>query len=198
MSCWCWAFHVLHKFQMSNILYLCHLLSHFQNRSSLTDHYLSVLPLSIDSQRSHLSSFTMKLMDKFHSPKIKRTPSKKGKQLQPEPAAKSTEKPANKVCVQPQNVCVCVCVVGNTSLSHLFLCVCLPICESIVFLSNVLCSHILLCLCVCARVSLLVPTASQSLWRLALLQQVSEPIKTWMELGSFLNELLRSLLRVLV
>uniref|UniRef100_A0A671WAQ7 CRK SH3-binding GNRP n=1 Tax=Sparus aurata TaxID=8175 RepID=A0A671WAQ7_SPAAU len=49
-----------------------------------------------DSQRSHLSSFTMKLMDKFHSPKIKRTPSKKGKQLQPEPAAKSTEKPTNK------------------------------------------------------------------------------------------------------
>ncbi|XP_041815709.1 rap guanine nucleotide exchange factor 1b isoform X4 [Chelmon rostratus] len=49
-----------------------------------------------DSQRSHLSSFTMKLMDKFHSPKIKRTPSKKGKQLQPEPTAKSTEKPANK------------------------------------------------------------------------------------------------------
>nr|XP_033951330.1 rap guanine nucleotide exchange factor 1b isoform X11 [Pseudochaenichthys georgianus] len=49
-----------------------------------------------DSQRSHLSSFTMKLMDKFHSPKIKRTPSKKGKQLQPEPAAKSTEKPSNK------------------------------------------------------------------------------------------------------
>ncbi|XP_053303584.1 rap guanine nucleotide exchange factor 1b isoform X4 [Pleuronectes platessa] len=49
-----------------------------------------------DSQRSHLSSFTMKLMDKFHSPKIKRTPSKKGKLLQPEPAAKSTEKPTNK------------------------------------------------------------------------------------------------------
>ncbi|XP_063745307.1 rap guanine nucleotide exchange factor 1b isoform X6 [Eleginops maclovinus] len=49
-----------------------------------------------DSQRSHLSSFTMKLMDKFHSPKIKRTPSKKGKQLQPEPAAKSTDKPSNK------------------------------------------------------------------------------------------------------
>ncbi|XP_053710768.1 rap guanine nucleotide exchange factor 1b isoform X5 [Synchiropus splendidus] len=48
-----------------------------------------------DSQRSHLSSFT-KLMDKFHSPKIRRTPSKKGKQLQPEPAAKNTEKPANK------------------------------------------------------------------------------------------------------
>uniref|UniRef100_A0A8C9R2G6 CRK SH3-binding GNRP n=1 Tax=Scleropages formosus TaxID=113540 RepID=A0A8C9R2G6_SCLFO len=50
-----------------------------------------------DSQRSHLSSFTMKLMDKFHSPKIKRTPSKKGKQLQPEPAVKDTEKPVNKV-----------------------------------------------------------------------------------------------------
>uniref|UniRef100_A0A3Q0SA68 CRK SH3-binding GNRP n=1 Tax=Amphilophus citrinellus TaxID=61819 RepID=A0A3Q0SA68_AMPCI len=52
--------------------------------------------LSIDSQRSHLSTFTMILKDKFHSPKIKRTPSKKGKQLQPEPAAKSTEKPTNK------------------------------------------------------------------------------------------------------
>ncbi|XP_072517768.1 rap guanine nucleotide exchange factor 1b isoform X6 [Salminus brasiliensis] len=49
-----------------------------------------------DSQRSHLSSFTMKLMDKFHSPKIKRTPSKKGKQHPPEPAVKSTEKPVNK------------------------------------------------------------------------------------------------------
>uniref|UniRef100_A0AAR2LW05 Rap guanine nucleotide exchange factor (GEF) 1b n=1 Tax=Pygocentrus nattereri TaxID=42514 RepID=A0AAR2LW05_PYGNA len=45
---------------------------------------------------SHLSSFTMKLMDKFHSPKIKRTPSKKGKQHQPEPAVKSTEKPVNR------------------------------------------------------------------------------------------------------
>ncbi|KAM9518587.1 rap guanine nucleotide exchange factor 1b isoform 3-T3 [Salvelinus alpinus] len=49
-----------------------------------------------DSQRSHLSSFTMKLMDKFHSPKIKRTPSKKGKQLQVEPVVKSQEKPVNK------------------------------------------------------------------------------------------------------
>ncbi|XP_029940512.1 rap guanine nucleotide exchange factor 1-like isoform X4 [Salarias fasciatus] len=49
-----------------------------------------------DSQRSHLSTFTMILKDKFHSPKIKRTPSKKGKQLQPEPAAKNTEKPTNK------------------------------------------------------------------------------------------------------
>ncbi|PKU37030.1 rap guanine nucleotide exchange factor 1 isoform x3 [Limosa lapponica baueri] len=33
-----------------------------------------------NSERSHLSSFTMKLKGKFHSPKIKRTPSKKGKQ----------------------------------------------------------------------------------------------------------------------
>nr|XP_029503184.1 rap guanine nucleotide exchange factor 1-like isoform X1 [Oncorhynchus nerka] len=49
-----------------------------------------------DSQRSHLSSFTMKLMDKFHSPKIKRTPSKKAKQLQVEPVVKSQEKPVNK------------------------------------------------------------------------------------------------------
>nr|XP_060613134.1 rap guanine nucleotide exchange factor 1 [Anolis sagrei ordinatus] len=47
-----------------------------------------------DSQRSHLSSFTMKLMDKFHSPKIKRTPSKKGKQ--PDLLVKSPEKTVNK------------------------------------------------------------------------------------------------------
>ncbi|XP_030063651.1 rap guanine nucleotide exchange factor 1 isoform X2 [Microcaecilia unicolor] len=47
-----------------------------------------------DSQRSHLSSFTMKLMDKFHSPKIKRTPSKKGKQT--ELPVKTAEKPMNK------------------------------------------------------------------------------------------------------
>uniref|UniRef100_A0AAQ6I979 CRK SH3-binding GNRP n=1 Tax=Anabas testudineus TaxID=64144 RepID=A0AAQ6I979_ANATE len=53
-------------------------------------------PLSTDSQRSHLSSFTMKLKDKFHSPKIKRIPSKKGKQQQHEPPAKCTEKPVNK------------------------------------------------------------------------------------------------------
>lgn len=68
-----------------------------------------------DSQRSHLSSFTMKLMDKFHSPKIKRTPSKKGKQLQPEPAVKSTEKPANKVCVRAR---LEVRSVGNPPLSQ--------------------------------------------------------------------------------
>lgn len=49
-----------------------------------------------ESQKSHLSSFTMKLM-KFHSPKIKRTPSKKGKQLQVEPTVKTPEKPVNKV-----------------------------------------------------------------------------------------------------
>uniref|UniRef100_A0A8C1XFI6 CRK SH3-binding GNRP n=1 Tax=Cyprinus carpio TaxID=7962 RepID=A0A8C1XFI6_CYPCA len=48
------------------------------------------------SQWSHLSSFTMKLM-KFHSPKIKRTPSKKSKQLQPEPTVTTPEKPVNKV-----------------------------------------------------------------------------------------------------
>ncbi|XP_078282187.1 rap guanine nucleotide exchange factor 1-like isoform X12 [Rhinoraja longicauda] len=48
-----------------------------------------------DSQRSHLSSFTMKLKDKFHSPKIKRTPSKKGKPV--ETTVKTTiEKPLNK------------------------------------------------------------------------------------------------------
>ncbi|XP_038230577.1 rap guanine nucleotide exchange factor 1 isoform X4 [Dermochelys coriacea] len=47
-----------------------------------------------DSQRSHLSSFTMKLMDKFHSPKIKRTPSKKGKQA--DLTVKMLEKPVNK------------------------------------------------------------------------------------------------------
>uniref|UniRef100_A0A673FNR2 Rap guanine nucleotide exchange factor 1-like n=1 Tax=Sinocyclocheilus rhinocerous TaxID=307959 RepID=A0A673FNR2_9TELE len=45
--------------------------------------------------KSHLSSFTMKLM-KFHSPKIKRTPSKKSKQLQPEPTVTTPEKPVNK------------------------------------------------------------------------------------------------------
>uniref|UniRef100_A0A8C0I6F7 Rap guanine nucleotide exchange factor 1 n=1 Tax=Balaenoptera musculus TaxID=9771 RepID=A0A8C0I6F7_BALMU len=44
--------------------------------------------------RSHLSSFTMKLMDKFHSPKIKRTPSKKGKPA--EVSVKIPEKPVNK------------------------------------------------------------------------------------------------------
>ncbi|XP_042536848.1 rap guanine nucleotide exchange factor 1 isoform X3 [Dipodomys spectabilis] len=51
-------------------------------------------PWRQDSQRSHLSSFTMKLMDKFHSPKIKRTPSKKGKPT--EGSVKIPEKPGNK------------------------------------------------------------------------------------------------------
>lgn len=37
----------------------------------------------------------MKLMDKFHSPKIKRTPSKKGKPA--EVSVKIPEKPVNKV-----------------------------------------------------------------------------------------------------
>uniref|UniRef100_A0A2K5RV92 CRK SH3-binding GNRP n=1 Tax=Cebus imitator TaxID=2715852 RepID=A0A2K5RV92_CEBIM len=53
-----------------------------------------VLVRSSHSQRSHLSSFTMKLMDKFHSPKIKRTPSKKGKPA--EVSVKIPEKPVNK------------------------------------------------------------------------------------------------------
>ncbi|XP_077140822.1 rap guanine nucleotide exchange factor 1 isoform X5 [Ranitomeya variabilis] len=49
-----------------------------------------------DSQRSHLSSFTMKLKDKFHSPKIiKRTPSKKGKSA--DLTVKTEEKPVNKI-----------------------------------------------------------------------------------------------------
>ncbi|XP_030316846.1 rap guanine nucleotide exchange factor 1 isoform X4 [Calypte anna] len=47
-----------------------------------------------DSERSHLSSFTMKLKGKFHSPKIKRTPSKKGKQA--DLTVKTPEKSANK------------------------------------------------------------------------------------------------------
>ncbi|XP_032933337.1 rap guanine nucleotide exchange factor 1 isoform X13 [Catharus ustulatus] len=47
-----------------------------------------------DSERSHLSSFTMKLKGKFHSPKIKRTPSKKGKQA--ELTVKTPEKSVNK------------------------------------------------------------------------------------------------------
>nr|KAF6434322.1 Rap guanine nucleotide exchange factor 1 [Molossus molossus] len=51
-------------------------------------------PWKPDSQRSHLSSFTMKLMDKFHSPKIKRTPSKKGKPA--DVSVKILEKPVNK------------------------------------------------------------------------------------------------------
>ncbi|KAF1451997.1 Rap guanine nucleotide exchange factor 1, partial [Spheniscus demersus] len=49
----------------------------------------------LDSERSHLSSFTMKLKGKFHSPKIKRTPSKKGKQG--DLTVKTPEKSANKV-----------------------------------------------------------------------------------------------------
>lgn len=77
-------------------------LSHFwfpRESLLLTDQFC-LSPLSTDSQRSHLSSFTMKLKDKFHSPKIKRIPSKKGKQQQHEPPAKCTEKPVNKVHVQ--------------------------------------------------------------------------------------------------
>ncbi|KAL6042160.1 hypothetical protein STEG23_001860 [Scotinomys teguina] len=54
---------------------------------------VEIAKLDIYSQRSHLSSFTMKLMDKFHSPKIKRTPSKKGK---PAEVSKTPEKPVSK------------------------------------------------------------------------------------------------------
>nr|KAF6277222.1 Rap guanine nucleotide exchange factor 1 [Pipistrellus kuhlii] len=53
-----------------------------------------------DSQRSHLSSFTMKLMDKFHSPKIKRTPSKKGKPA--DVSVKTREKPVSKNLSWPE------------------------------------------------------------------------------------------------
>ncbi|XP_042565295.1 rap guanine nucleotide exchange factor 1b isoform X2 [Clupea harengus] len=52
-----------------------------------------------EGPRSHLSSLklsTLKLMDKFHSPKIKRTPSTKGKPPSPEPPAPAPEKPVNK------------------------------------------------------------------------------------------------------
>uniref|UniRef100_A0A674BNZ4 CRK SH3-binding GNRP n=1 Tax=Salmo trutta TaxID=8032 RepID=A0A674BNZ4_SALTR len=56
------------------------------------------------SQRSHLSSFTMKLMDKFHSPKIKRTPSKKVSKPPLEHGVKTAEKPANKVCFNSETV----------------------------------------------------------------------------------------------
>ncbi|NWR74740.1 RPGF1 factor, partial [Centropus unirufus] len=52
----------------------------------------------LDSERSHLSSFTMKLKGKFHSPKIKRTPSKKGKQV--DLTVKTPEKSVNKVSRQ--------------------------------------------------------------------------------------------------
>lgn len=82
-----------------------------------------------DSQRSHLSTITMILKDKFHSPKIKRTPSKKGKQAQPEPAAKSAEKPANKVSVQ-------VFCYGKSCRFFFF--------NSLFFLCCVFCFHILL------------------------------------------------------
>ncbi|XP_059360068.1 rap guanine nucleotide exchange factor 1-like isoform X2 [Carassius carassius] len=49
-----------------------------------------------ESQRSHLTSFTMKLKDKFHSPKIKRTPSNKKSKPPPEQPVKSPEKTVTK------------------------------------------------------------------------------------------------------
>uniref|UniRef100_A0A8C5UE84 CRK SH3-binding GNRP n=1 Tax=Malurus cyaneus samueli TaxID=2593467 RepID=A0A8C5UE84_9PASS len=56
---------------------------------------MSCFSVFLDSERSHLSSFTMKLKGKFHSPKIKRTPSKKGKQV--DLTVKTPEKTVNKV-----------------------------------------------------------------------------------------------------
>ncbi|XP_072537588.1 rap guanine nucleotide exchange factor 1 isoform X3 [Salminus brasiliensis] len=50
-----------------------------------------------DSQRSHLSSFTMRLIDKFHSPKTKRTPSKKTSKPQTERSVKNPEQHVTKV-----------------------------------------------------------------------------------------------------
>lgn len=129
--------------------------------------------LLLDSQRSHLSSFTMKLKDKFHSPKIKRTPSKKCKQLQPEPTAKSTEKPANKVCV---SACVCVrkhiCVYcGKYTFFPTWFCA--FDWEMIVFLFHVLCSLYSI-VSVCTWFS--AGSHSRPVLQLALLQQVSKPI----------------------
>uniref|UniRef100_A0A4W4H727 CRK SH3-binding GNRP n=1 Tax=Electrophorus electricus TaxID=8005 RepID=A0A4W4H727_ELEEL len=49
-----------------------------------------------DSQRSHLSSFTMRLIDKFHSPKTKRTSSKKTSKPPIERSIKTPEKPVTK------------------------------------------------------------------------------------------------------
>lgn len=96
----------------------------------------------------------MILKDKFHSPKIKRTPSKKGKQAQPEPAAKSAEKPANKVSNR------------NSSLS-LFM---------IFLFSSVFRFHILLLLATYEKGSLLRPIASQSPGNPAALQLVLKDV----------------------
>nr|XP_055035949.1 rap guanine nucleotide exchange factor 1b isoform X7 [Misgurnus anguillicaudatus] len=60
-----------------------------------TEDFNTEEPEETESQKSHLSSFTMKLM-KFHSPKNKRTPSKKGKQPPPELIVTTPEKPVNK------------------------------------------------------------------------------------------------------
>uniref|UniRef100_A0A674BPJ6 CRK SH3-binding GNRP n=1 Tax=Salmo trutta TaxID=8032 RepID=A0A674BPJ6_SALTR len=53
----------------------------------------------------------MKLMDKFHSPKIKRTPSKKVSKPPLEHGVKTAEKPANKVLMPPHQVHDCSHVV---------------------------------------------------------------------------------------
>lgn len=123
----------------------------------------------------------MKLKDKFHSPKIKRTPSKKGKQLQPEPTAKSTEKPANKVCV---SACVCVC---QNVLYVLHVCVycgkytifptlfCLFDCLGD-YCFPVSCAVLSVLHCVCVYTGFSAGSHSSPVLQLALLQQVSKPI----------------------
>ncbi|NWQ82012.1 RPGF1 factor, partial [Columbina picui] len=79
----------------------------------------------LDSERSHLSSFTMKLKGKFHSPKIKRTPSKKGKQV--DVTVKTPEKTVNKVSRQrPCSVSLtgfCLLVLVYQNLQPCFQCV---------------------------------------------------------------------------
>nr|XP_031306614.1 rap guanine nucleotide exchange factor 1 isoform X14 [Camelus dromedarius] len=96
------------KSRLTEARYLPSELIWFHRDKGFTKEFLSVFHLILmaakewdwryahltDSQRSHLSSFTMKLMDKFHSPKIKRTPSKKGKPA--EVSVKIPEKPVNK------------------------------------------------------------------------------------------------------
>uniref|UniRef100_A0A3B1KBI6 CRK SH3-binding GNRP n=1 Tax=Astyanax mexicanus TaxID=7994 RepID=A0A3B1KBI6_ASTMX len=56
----------------------------------------SLIRSSNYSQRSHLSSFTMRLIDKFHSPKTKRTPSKKTSKPPIERSVKNPEQQITK------------------------------------------------------------------------------------------------------
>ncbi len=156
---WCWALHLSiisdewHcVIATSTLQRACAICFYLISTPPSTDHStFSVFPLPIDSQRSHLSSFTMKLMDKFHSPKIKRTPSKKGKQLQPEPAAKSTEKPANKVCVCAV-MCqkICMCVLWEIHIFPTYSVYLLAYFVRRLFSYLMFCAPILHCVCVCA------------------------------------------------